>query len=484
LIRFDRSNLVYLQEEPIMSQKKQDMRSALDILDGVNRITRVLGEVDPKFELPAILAQSPNRSAVIFEKVKGYSVPVVGNLVDRENFALTCGIESSIEASLQYIDCGITNPIEPVLINNAPCREIIITEDIDVMKTIPVTTFFEKEPGPYIMSAIVVAKDPETGKRNVSMNRLLVLGPDRLMIGMSPSHHLYRLLEKATQLGKTLELSIAIGNHPAVLVAANAYVDLGFDEFEIAGGMFGEPLELSPGKTVDVEVPAGAEFVIEAEFIPGEFYEEGFVSEFHGMYVDYGESPVLQVKGITHRKDPIFQIILPGRYHEHFIIGAMAIETTTLRHIRSAVPRVKSAYITEGGMGRCHLVTSISDPRPGEGQKAIFAAFAHCNLIKHITVVDDEIKVDDPVDVEWAIGTRMRAERDIMIIPGVRTDRADPLVKEGTVSKVGIIALREPTALPKAEIPKEIMEKVKSEWEHYQVQVGDKHVDRSFSYIE
>ncbi|TDL75428.1 UbiD family decarboxylase [Rhodococcus qingshengii] len=473
-----------MQEDPQMSIKKQDMRSALYILEREARITRVQGEVDPKFELPAVLAQSPNRSAVIFEKVKGYSVPVVGNLVDRENFALTCGIESTIEASLKYIDHGITNPIKPELIKNAACREIVITENIDVMKTIPVTTFFEKEAGPYIMSAIVVAKDPETGNRNVSMNRLLVLGPDRLMIGMSPSHHLYRLLEKATVLGKSLEVSIAVGNHPAVLVAANAYVDLGFDEFYIAGGMFGEPLELSPGITVDVEVPAGAEFVIEAEFIPGELHEEGLVSEFHGMYVDYGKSPVLQVKGITHRKDPIFQIILPGRYHEHFIIGAMAIETTTLRHIRAAVPRVKTAYITEGGMGRSHLVTSLSDPRPGEGQKAIFAAFAHCNLIKHVTVVDDDIKVDDPVDVEWAIAARMRAERDIMIIPGVRTDRADALVKEGTVSKVGIIALREPTALPKAEIPQEIMEKVKSEWGRYKVQVGDKNVNRSYSYIK
>jgi 2,5-furandicarboxylate decarboxylase 1 len=467
-----------------MSQKKQNLRSALDILEEAGRITRVQAEVDQKFELPAVLAQCPNRSAVIFEKVKGYTIPVVGNLVDRDNFALTCGIEPSIEASLNYIDHGITNPIEPVLINDAPCRDVVITNNIDVMKTIPVTTFFEKEAGPYIMSAIVVAKDPETRKRNVSMNRLLVLGPDRLMIGMSPSHHLYRLLEKATALGKTLEVSIAVGNHPAVLVAANAYVDLGFDEFEIAGGMFGEPLELSPGITVDVDVPAGAEFVIEAEFIPGELYEEGYVSEFHGMYVDYGKSPVLQVKGITHRKDPIFQIILPGRFHEHFIIGAMAIETTTLRHIRTAVPSVKSTYITEGGMGRSHLVTSISNPRPGEGQKAIFAAFAHCNLIKHVTVVDEDIKVDDPVDVEWAIGTRMRAERDIMIIPGVRTDRADALVREGTISKVGIIALREPTALPKAEIPQEIMEKVKSEWGRYKVQVGDKYVNRSLSYIK
>ncbi|KQL48303.1 hypothetical protein AN963_00310 [Brevibacillus choshinensis] len=447
----------------------QDMRSALEILQRENRITRVEGSVDTNFELAAVLAQCPGRSAVIFENVEGYSVPVVGNLVDRKNFALSCGIDTSLEASLNYINKGIENPITPLVVEEAPCREQIITENVDVLKTIPCTTFFEKEAGRYISAGIIIAKDPETGKRNVSMNRLLLLGPDKLMIGMSPSHHLHHLKEKAQKIGKALEVSIAIGNHPAVLVAANAYVDLGFDEFEIAGGMFGEPLKLSKGVTVDVEAPAGAEIVIEAEFIPDELYEEGLVSEFHGMYVDYGKSPVLRVKGITHRNNPYYQVILPGRYHEHFIIGAMAIETTALRNIRTAVPGVKNAYITEGGMGRSHLVVSLSNPRPGEGQKAVFAAFAHCNLIKQVTVVNDDINIDDPVDVEWAIAARMKADQDIFIIPRVRTDRAEALVKEGTVAKIGIIALRDANALPKAEIPEEVMKNVQDQWDKYKI---------------
>ncbi|MGO4889873.1 UbiD family decarboxylase [Anaerobacillus sp. MEB173] len=448
----------------------QDMRSALQILKENKRLTTVKGEVDPNFELAAVLAQNPGRSAVIFENVKGYEVPVVGNLVDRNNFALSCGIDNTLEASLSLINKGIENPITAKVVDQAPCREVIITGAIDIMKHIPVTTFFEKEAGFYISAGLIVAKDPETKKRNVSMNRLLVLGPDKLMIGMSPSHHLHRLLEKAQERNETLEVSISLGNHPATLVAANAYVDLGFDEFDIAGGMFGEALDLSPGITVDVEVPAGSEIVIEAEFVPGELYEEGLVSEFHGMYVDYGKSPVLKVKGITHRKDPIYQVILPGRFHEHFIIGAMAIETTTYRHIRAAVPRVKEVFITEGGMGRSHCVVSLSKPRAGEGQKAAFAAFAHCNLIKQVTVVDDDIDISDAVDVEWALAARMKAHRDIFIVPGVRTDRAEAVVENGTVSKIGIIALREETALPKAEIPKDIMEKVKNEWSKYEVQ--------------
>ncbi|XID92805.1 UbiD family decarboxylase [Paenibacillaceae bacterium WGS1546] len=452
-----------------MNWRQQDMRSALDKLQRAGRVTRVGGNVHPKFELPAVLAQAPGRNAVLFDRVEGYQNKVVGNLVDRVNFAISCGIEPTLEASLQYITRGLERPIAATLVEGAPCRETIVADGIDLLKTIPVATYFEREAGPYISAAVVVAKDPETGKRNVSMNRLLVLGPDTLMIGMSPSHHLYRLMEKANRLGRRLEVSVSIGNHPAVLVAANAYVDLGVDEFEIAGGMFGQSLELSPGAAVDVEAPAGSEFVIEAEFIPGMLHEEGLVSEFHGMYVDYGASPVLQVKAITHRRDAIYQAILPGKYHEHFIIGAMAIETTLLGHIRRAVPGVKAAYVTEGGMGRCHAVVSLSNPRPGEGQKAMFAAFAHCNLVKQVTVVDDDIAIDDPIAVEWAIAARMRAERDIVVIPGVRTDRADALVNGGTVAKIGIFALREPTALPLAEIPGEMMARVKKRWRQYEV---------------
>src|SRR5699024_7490601 len=120
--------------------------------------------------------------------------------------------------------------------------------------------------------------------------------------------------------------------------------------------------------------------------------------EFHGMYVNYGKSPVLQVKTVTHRENPIYQVILPGRFPEHFIIGAYALETTLFQHIKSAVPSVQAVIVTEGGMGRVHCVVSLKNPRPGEGKKAVFAAFAHSNLIKQVTVVNHDINIEDPVD--------------------------------------------------------------------------------------
>ncbi|MFF2481027.1 UbiD family decarboxylase [Paenibacillus sp. NPDC058071] len=453
--------------------KGQDLRDALERLAQAGRLSRVTGEVHPKFEMAAVLAQQPNRNVVIFDRIAGSSMRAVGNVVDRINYAISCDIEPTLEASLDHITRGLEHPIEPVLTAEAPCRDVVVTEGIDLAAQLPIPTFFEKEAGPYISADIVIAKDPETGKRNVSMNRLLLLGPDQLMIGMSPSHHLHQLKLKAERLGKSLEVAIAIGNHPAVLVAANAYVDLGVDEFAIAGGMLGEPLRLSPGVTVDVEAPAGAEIVIEARFESGEYYEEGLVSEFHGMYVDYGKSPVLRVTAVTHRNDPYFQFVLPGKYHEHFLMGGMAIETTLLWNIRKSVSCAKAVYITEGGMGRCHAVVSLANPRPGEGQKAVFAAFAHCNLVKQVTVVDDDIRIDDPHEVEWAVAARMRAQQDLMIIPGVRTDRAEPLVDGGTVAKIGIIALRQQEAMPLAEIPDDVMNNVKRNWDRYKIRPAD-----------
>ncbi|MFZ4450966.1 UbiD family decarboxylase [Salibacterium aidingense] len=448
---------------------EQDMRHTMEELRKHHRLKQVYGEVSINYELPAVLEQMPDRSAVLFHNVKGYDTPVVGNLVDRENFAISAGISSDLSSTLKLITQGVEKPVRSKVVEDAPCRDVVKTDNINIMNEIPVNTFFEKEAGPYISAALITANDPETGKRNVSINRLLILKDDELMIGMSPSHHLYRLLEKAKEKEETLEVSISLGNHPITLVASNAYVTLGFDEYDIAGGMFGEPLELSAGVTVDVEAPARSEMVIEAEFIPGKFHEEGLVSEFHGMYVDYGKSPVLKVKGLTHRKEPYYQTIVPGRNHEHFIIGALAIESTTYLHVREAVSRVKHVHITEGGMGRVHCVISLSNPKPGEGQKAAFAAFAHCNLIKQVTIVDDDIEVMNPVDVEWAVAARMKAYRDVQVTPGVRADRAEPNEENGTVAKVMIIALKDGTHHPKAEIPEHIVHNVRQNWSSYDI---------------
>jgi 2,5-furandicarboxylate decarboxylase 1 len=395
--------------------------------------------------------------------VKGYSIPVVGNILNtRKKYGLSLGVPES-ETFLHTVH-ALTHPVKPVVVSEGACQEMVIAEKIDLRQLLPIPNLCEKDRNPYVSAGVLVAKDPETGARNVSMNRLQVMGPDELMVGMAPSHHLFPLLKKAEARGKKLPVAVAIGNHPAVLVAANMYVELGFDEFEIAGGLLGAPISIVRGKTVDVEVPALCEIVIEGEVDPRRWEEEGPFGEFSGLYESYGKSPMMKVTAITHRRNPVFQMIVPSKYPEHCLTGGIAIEATVFLAVKKAIPGLKEVVITDGGCGRLHIILSVAGARPGEAKKAIFAAFANLNLGKLCIVVDDDIDPRDPTQVEWAMATRLRADRDVVIVPGVKTDRAEPMEQMMTVAKMGIDATR-PFDLPsetldEADVPREVKRRV------------------------
>ncbi len=442
---------------------EQDLRSVIRKFEASGDLVHVTESLDPRYEITAAFCLRPKGPCLCLDKVKGYRMPVVGNVMNtRRKYALSLGISES--DAFSHTVQGLTRPIKPLVVPEAACQEVVVRDSINVLERLPVPTLCEKDRNPYITAGIVIAKDPETGSRNVSMNRLQVTGPDQLMVGMSPSHHLIQLLRKAENHGKKLQVAVAVGNHPAVLAAANMYVDLGLDEFEIAGGLFGEPLMVARAKTVDVEVPAASEIVIEGEIDPERWEEEGPFGEFSGIYESYGKSPMMTVTAITHRKNPVFQMIVPSRYAEHCLTGAVAIEATVFQAVKKAIPGLKEVVVTEGGCGRLHLVLSITGARPGEAKKAMFAVFANLNLAKLAIVVDDDIDPRDPVQVEWAMATRMRADRDVVIVPGVKTDRAEPLEQSMVIAKMGIDATKPfdiaPEVLEEADVPVEVKERV------------------------
>ncbi len=441
----------------------QDLRLVMALFEASGELVHVGALLDPHDELAAALTLSPRGATLLFDNVRGHTMPVIGNVLNtRRKYALSLGIGEK-EAFLRTLH-GLTHPIEPVVEDEGPCQEKVFTRAIDLLAALPVPHLCEKDRNPYVSAGVLVAKDPETGKRNVSMNRLQVKGPDEALVGMAPSHHLFQLLKKAEMRGEKLPVAVAIGSHPAVHVAANMYVEMGFDEFGIAGGLMGEPLRLVRAKSVDVEVPSGSEIVIEGEIDPQRWQEEGPFGEFSGIYESYGKSPVMRVTGLTMREKPVFQMIMPSRYTEHGLTGAIAIEATVFRTVRGAVPALREVVITEGGCGRLHMILSIAAAKPGEGKKAILAAFAALNLGKLVIAVDDDIDPRDPVAVERAIATRMRADRDVVIIPGVKTDRAEPLEEGMTVAKMGIDATRPhdipPEVLEEADVPAAVKERI------------------------
>jgi 2,5-furandicarboxylate decarboxylase 1 len=449
---------------------KQSIRSELELLKDANELIEINVPVDREFELSTILARQGQGPAIQFNAVKGYAGTVVGNLLSsRAKMALLLGVEEP--KLLGALVDAIDHPIPPAASAHAVWKDQTHGRDFDLLEILPLGRQCAREQGPYITAGVFITRDPEMRWQNVSINRALVLPPNRIMVGMAPSHHLYRLASAQWAAGRPLEVAIVIGNTAPVMLASNAYVGYGDDEFAIAGRLTGEPLRLTKCQTIDVEVPAAAEVVLETEFRPNETHEEGLVSEFHGLYEDYGPSPVGHVRSISHRRDFVFHTIAASRVPEHMLIGAVMIEATVFRAVRAAVPTVRNVNVTLGGGGRMHCIVSLHNPPPGEGPRAVFAALAHANIIKHVVVVDDDIDIFNLEEVEWAMATRFRADRDIFVVPRVRADRVDPVRESRTVAKWGLIALKDPGQSPetyeRAQAPKEILDQVDRRWDEY-----------------
>ncbi|HJX39029.1 MAG TPA: UbiD family decarboxylase [Anaerolineae bacterium] len=447
---------------------EQSLRTTLRDWERTNDLHYVDRVVDPRFELGAVLSLRKDGPTQFFRRVKGYDMPVVGNVLNtREKIARGLGVELHAlqDACIDALDQGI----EPLFVPEGPVQEVVHQQRVDIPSLLPVPTWFEREGGAYITAGVVIAKDPETGLRNVSIARLRVEGGDRLLAGIAPTHHLSELIRRAEAQGRDLEVAVAIGNHPAVLIASQMYVELGHDEYDIAGALLGEPLRLVRCRTVDLEVPAEAEIVLEGVLGPTDRIEEGPVSEFPGFYVNYGAGHAVRVRAVSHRRDAIYQAILPGYAPEHCLLGGIAIGATSCQALRRAMPNVQRVFITDGGMGRLHAIITMHRPKPGEARRAITLAMGQVNLLKLVIVVDDDIDPEDWSQVEWALATRMRAERDIVVFPGARADRCEPLEENLTVTKVGIVA----TSLPGdgdpggrfelARPPREVLERVQRE---------------------
>jgi UbiD family decarboxylase len=409
---------------------------------------------------------------MFFRNIIGWDIPVVANLLNtREKIAMSLGV--TLKELQSKCSAAVDQGIRPEIISEGPVQEVVVSENIDILKLLPVPTWFERERGPYISAGVIVAKDPVAGRRNVAIARLSVEGGNLLMAGIARRHHFYELMQRAHAQGKPLEIAISIGNHPAVLIASQMEVELGDDEFDIAGGLLGEPLRLVPCRSVDLEVPAESEIVLEGTLHADELIEEGPVSEFHGFYENYGPGNAVYIKTVTFRTSPIYQAILPGYAPEHVQLGGVAIGVTTYRALKKVISCVREVLITEGGMGRLHAIVTMHKPKHGQGKRAIMVALGHTNLLKLVIAVDDDIDPEDWTQVEWAVAARMRGEEDIVILPRVTAAPCDPLERNGMVTKIGIVATTRPNDdMPEgrfgfARPPDGVMERVKRDLDLY-----------------
>jgi 2,5-furandicarboxylate decarboxylase 1 len=364
--------------------------------------------------------------ALRFDKVADSGMRVVGNLLcSRERIAT--GLCVPLHELQSRIVHAIAAPLDPRLVRAAPCQEVV--QEKPDLGTLPVPTFFEHETGPYITAGIIAARDAQTGKANLSYARLKPLGGNRAFIGIAPNHHLAVMARRA----KTLPIAVTLGNSPAVMIAAALYLGYGEDELRVAGALQGGPIDAVKCLASEIAVPSQCEMVLEGMLRTDETVEEGLVSEYHGLYENYGAGYVVEFSHLTRRRDAMLQVVQPGYHPEHVWVGAEAIAAGLASTLATPVA------ITPGGAGRLHAVV-VS--KGGDARELIRKVWDTVHLVKHVTVVDSDVDPWDATRVELALATSMRADRDLLIEPAMPSNRSDPQARGGKVPKLGIDATR------------------------------------------
>jgi 2,5-furandicarboxylate decarboxylase 1 len=407
-------------------------RSFLEQLDKNGELTRIKKEVSTEYEMAGII-DALGEKPVFFEKVKESSIPVVGGIVSsKELIAKALNVKE--EQLLPKLSNAIENPVRPDVVERGECQETV-EKNVDLTK-LPIMRYTEKDGGKYVASAICVIKDPELG-RNTCFHRLMLLDKDRFVARIVEERGTDTALKKS---GGELDIAICIGNSTAVLLAASTSLPKGVDEMGMANAL--EKTELAKCKTIDVEVPKDCEIVLEGR-ITKERTSEGPFLDLTGIVDRVRQQPVIEIKCITHRGNPIYQTILAGRNEHKFLMGMP--KAPTIFNEVNKVCECKDVYITPGGCRWLHAVVQIKKRNPNDGKKAIEAAFKGHRSLKHCVVVDDDINIYDPNDVEWAIATRFQADKGAVFLPKQRGSSLDPSGdltegKKATTCKMGLDA--------------------------------------------
>ena len=379
--------------------------------------------------------------AILFHRVIGYSMPVLSGIVRSQKRAIMsvgCNSFREIEDKLQH---GIDNPIPPNRVATSSSDEIAFEGDeVDLFKLpIPMSSIYDG--GPMITAGVVMARDPEYGI-NTGVYRFIVKEKNLTGIDLVTPNNMRFFAQRAYEAGIPCPISISIGTHPMEVLGAGFRAPIGVDEMGIAGGIRGCPVNLGQCKTIDMPYIADSEIVLEGEILPvGWTQPEGRFGEFTGLMGGLHWNPVVRIKAITMRKNPMFYFLhMPW---ENTWLAAPTRYQAIRRALKTAGVQVKDINVTLGGRAFWHAVISIKK-QAGEGKNALLAALSVMD-IKHVVVVDDDIDVFNPTEVEWAIATRVQGDKDVMIIPGARAKPLDPslYITPGQVptgAKVGIDA--------------------------------------------
>ena len=395
-------------------------------------------ETSLKFELAAIAKRFDGYKATLFPRPGGHAMPVISGLVsDRQWIAEAMGVESS-EVLTRFQE-AMLNPLPWQEVTSAPVQEVVHRE-VDLGTQLPLPTHNEHDNGAYITAGLCIARNPATGVQNVSLHRLQLSGPNRLGALLLPRHtHVF--YEMAERAGQPLDVAIVIGVDPLTLLSSQAIAPLDFDELTIAGALHGVPLRVVKCVTSELRVPAEAEIVVEGRVLPQVREPEGPFGEFPQYYGERAKRHVIEVTAVTQRKDALFHTIVGGGL-EHLLLGGIPREATLLAHLRRSFPNVRDVHLARGGVCRYHLYVQIAKRQEGEAKNVMMGAFAGHYDVKHVIVVDEDVDIHNPTEVEWAVATRFQADKDLVIVPESQGSKLDPSTRNGVGAKMGMDATK------------------------------------------
>ena len=416
------------------------LREFVHYLDGLGELKRVSAPVDPRFEVAAVLEGLGNGDspAILFEQVKGHAMPLVGNLLGtRKRLALALGVEEGdlIESLLPKLDKRIT----PYLLTEENERVVFSLDGDNALKDlIPVLTHYVNDSGPFVTAGLTSARDPRTGVTGRGLHRLELRGNAEIGISLvnPPLSDIYAFHK---QQGSRMEVAVAIGVDPAILVGTVLKAPKGVDKLACVGGLMGGAVPTVKATTVDVEIPAYAEIVLEGYIDPADGEKAGILGEVSGYYMAF-PSPTIHVTTVSMRRDAVYQGLLPrGCEVDHLLVFVYGLNV--IPKLKKEFPALLDIHFVPGTFGS-HAVLAMDNDDKGEIRRLVTMALTFPN-IKKAVVVNGDVNIRDPLEVEWAMATRFQADKDLIVIPELKGQPIDPSAGEGFLTaKMGIDATR------------------------------------------
>jgi len=464
-----------------------DLQEYLTRLESAGKLHWIEQRVDPAWEVTAITRQVFDRygwnarPALGFRQVGVSEFPLVIGVIGGSPEIYALALSTTVDRIAEVWERGQRHPIDPVTAPSGLCKEIILRgSEIDLGSLPQVVWTPGQDPGPYITAPVIITKDAETGRRNVGTYRLQLKGANRLGLYVGAAQHAAKHIRQYEAMKKDMPVAIAIGVDPTIVLSSISKFPYGTDELGVAGGLRGEAVPLVRCETVDLEVPANAEIVLEGIIRAGYREQEGPFGEFSGYMSSGGQQPVVELTCITRRRMPVYHSFLSQMPpSESSCIRSISRSAAVYHHLREVLGLpVRAVHFTESGGASCVLVISIKKEYPEQVKEVAWGAWSLMNKEgKFTVVVDDDVDVHNPFQVEWAMSFHAQPARDTFMVDGVVPSGVDPSTaaadipqhdpRRRTGSKILIDATRKHTYPPRARVPAEFIDRAKAKWPEY-----------------